>query len=234
MFDRIKKAFSSHANPMRAKAAPHSGPPSQPHPISEWAGTQGFGFSADSTGHGLTLEGKISGKPWRLQLGSASRQYIRGEEVRARAELGMDQDVAVVVMNRPLKEALEKQAYQIYTDSLQTVVDPALTEEMRWLAIYQEVGWDSLPPEFWKRYTVFADQRDSALAWIDPTLARLMLEWPEPTPSAEVPFLLLLLRGKAYLRMEYTPANLATLQHAAVIFTSACESAIGGMVDVSL
>jgi hypothetical protein len=234
MFDRIKKAFSGHANTMRAKAPPHSRP-AEPHPAEEWAATQGFGFSVDSTGHGLTLEGEVSGKPWRLQLGSPSRQYIRGEEVRARAELGIDEDVAVLVMNRPLKEALEKQAYQICTDSLQTVVDPALTEEMRWLAIYQEVGWGSLPPEFWKRYTVLADKRESALAWIDPPLARLMLDWPEPAPSAEVPFLMLLLRGKAYLRMEYTPADLATLQHAAVIFTSACESAMGGLaVDLSL
>ena len=61
---------------------------------------------------------------WRLQLGRPTRDYIRGEELRARAELGIDDDVAVLVMNRPLKEALEKQAYQMYTDSLQTSVDP--------------------------------------------------------------------------------------------------------------
>ena len=45
-------------------------------------------------------------------------------------------------MNRPLKESLEKQAYQIYTDQLQTSVDPNLPEEMRWLAMYDEVGWE--------------------------------------------------------------------------------------------
>jgi hypothetical protein len=35
------------------------------------------------------------------------------------------------------------------------------------------------------------------------------------------------MNGKAYLRMEYMPADLATLQHAAHIFTSACDSALG-------
>jgi hypothetical protein len=40
---------------------------------------------------------------------------------------------------------------------------------------------------------------------------------------------MLLLRGKAYLRMEYSPADLATLRHAALIFTSACESALGSL-----
>lgn len=233
MFDRIKKAFSRDAKEPGASVAPNS---QLAHgPVSEWAATQGFGFSVDSTGHGVTLEGEVSGKPWRLQLGSPSRQYIRGEEVRARAVLGINEDVAVLLMNRPLKEALEKQAYQIYTDSLQTSIDPRLPEEMRWLAMYDEVGWDSLPRQFWDRYAVLSDRRESALAWIGPALARLMLDWPEPAPSAEVPFVMLLLRGKAYLRMEYTPADLATLQHAALIFTSACESAMGGLaVDLSL
>jgi hypothetical protein len=199
--------------------------------VSEWAATQGFGFSVDRTGHGVTLEGEVSGKPWRLQLGSPSRPYIRGEEVRARAELGIDEDVAVVIMNRPLKEALEKQAYHIYTDDLQTSIDSRLPEEMRWLAIYDEVGWDSLPSEFWDRYAVMSGQCNIALAWIGPALARLMMDWPEAAPSAEVPFVMMLLRGKAYLRMEYSPADLATLQHAALIFTNACESAMGLAVD---
>jgi hypothetical protein len=222
MFDRIKKAFSKGPKEVE-------GPSSQlAHgPVSEWAGTQGFGFSIDGDGRGMALEGKVGGRPWRLQVGRPSRNYIRGEEVRARAELGLDQDIAVLVMNRPLKEALEKKAYAIYTDPLQTSVDSNLPEEMRWLAMFDEVGWDSLPPPFWKRFSVLTDNRDSALAWVDPALARLLLEWPAPAPSSEVPFMILLLRGKAYLRMEYTPADLATVQHAALVFTSACESALG-------
>jgi hypothetical protein len=227
MFDRIKKAFSRGPKEAGASVTPHS--QLAQGPVSEWAATQGFAFTVDGTGHGVTLEGEVKGKRWRLQLGSPSRQYIRGEEVRARAELDIDGDVAVLVMNRPLKEALEKQAYQMYTDSLQTSADPRLPEEMRWLAMYDEVGWDALPRAFWGRFSVLTDQRENAVAWIDPALARLMLDWPQPPASAEVPFMMMLLRGKAYLRMEYTPADLATLQHAALIFTSACECAINSL-----
>jgi hypothetical protein len=221
MFDRIKKAFAKEAKP--------EAPPSVMHaaPVSEWAATQGFGFSIDDTGQNIALEGKVGGRPWRLQLGRPSRNYIFGEEVRARAELGVDESVAVLVMNRPLKEALEKRAYELYTNDLQTSVDSRLPEEMRWLAMYDEVGWDSLPGEFWSRLSVLTDSRESALTWLDPSLAQLMMKWPAPGPSAEVPFMVLLLNGKAYLRMEYTPADLAILQHAAHIFTSACESALG-------
>lgn len=45
--------------------------------------------------------------------------------------------------------------------------------------------------------------------------------------------MILLLRGRAYLRMEYTPASMATLQHAAVIFTRACESALNAVPAVA-
>lgn len=222
MFERIKKAFSKGVNQPTEEA-----PSQMSHaPVSEWAGTQGFAFAVDGNGQGVALEGKISGRPWRLQLGRPTRNYIVGQEVRARAELGIPEDVAVLVMSRPLKESLEKSAYQIYTDDLQTSVDSTLPEEMRWLAMFNEVGWDGPPEAFWSRYGVLTDKREDALEWLDADLAGLLVNWPSPAPGPEVPFMVLLLNGKAYLRMEYTPADLLTLQHAALIFTSACQSAL--------
>lgn len=219
MFDRIKKALGKAAVKAPATGSLPAGP------VSEWAATQGFGFSIDD-GRDIALEGQVHGRPWRLVLGRPTRNYIFGEEVRGRAELGIDESVSVVVMNRALKEALEKRAYEMYTNELQTNVDSRLPEEMRWLAMFEEFGWDSLPEAFWGRLAILSDRRETALKWIDAPLARLMTEWPAPAPSGEVPFVLLLLNGKAYLRMEYTPPELATLQHAAQIFTSACESAL--------
>ncbi|HUR89212.1 MAG TPA: hypothetical protein VMZ74_09000 [Ramlibacter sp.] len=220
MFDRIKKALGKEAKPEAAPSTMHAGP------VSEWAATQGFGFSVDGTGQNIALEGKVGGRPWKLVLGKPTRNYIFGEEVRGRSELGIDESVAVLVMNRPLKEALEKRAYEVYTNDLQTSVDSSMPEEMRWLAMFEEVGWESLPDPFWTRLAILTDNKDSALAWIDTSLADLMTAWPVPAPSAEVPFIVLLLNGKAYLRMEYTPAELGTLQHAALIFTHACENAL--------
>jgi len=226
MFDRIRKAFSKEA-----KEQPSEMQSSQfaAGPVSEWAATQGFGFSLENKGQGIALEGKIEGRPWRIQLGRPTRNYMLGAEVRARAELGLPENIAVLVMNRPLKEALEKRAYQIYTDGLQTSADTSLPEEMRWLAMFEEVGWESAPDAFWQRFSVLTDQREHALAWVEPSLVQLMLEWPAPAPSAEVPFMVLLLNGKAYLRMEYTPAEMRTLQHASRIFTAACHSALANL-----
>jgi hypothetical protein len=224
MFDQIKKVFFGEAKESTESLSLISHPAH--NPLSKWAAKQGMKLSLDGAGPGLFLDGRVRGKPWRLQLGSPTRKYIRGYEVRARAELDIDEDLSVLVISRPLQEALEKQVYQMYTDSLQTLANPGLPEEVRWLSTFEEVGWESLPRTFWHRYSVLTDRRENALAWIDQALCQLMQEWPEPAPSREVPFMIMLLRGKAYLRMEYNPAELATLRHAALIFTNACEGAM--------
>ena len=38
--------------------------------------------------------------------------------------------------------------------------------------------------------------------------------------------MIVLLRGKCYLRMQYLPAEMTTLEHATTLFTSACENAL--------
>ena len=227
MFERLKKVFGQTGHdadtPLIADA------------VSQWAGTKGFAYTGHGDSPAFAVTGKIGNKPWKLERGRSSRDYIRGEELRARAELKVNDDAAVLIMNRPLKEALEKRAYEMYTDTLQTTADPSLPVEMRWLAMYPEVGWDGLTPAFWARYSVLADRREHALAWLDSSLAELLMSWPEPAPDDQTPFMLMLLRGKAYLRMQYTPADMPTLEHAAQIFTSACESAVSGLdTDVVL
>jgi hypothetical protein len=61
---------------------------------------------------------------------------------------------------------------------------------------------------------------------MDGNFAELLMAWPTPGPKAEVPFIVALMRGKCYLRMEYVPPDNATMEHAAKIFTSACEGAL--------
>ena len=217
MFERLKKVFSHGAAPVNR--------PDVVDALSQWAGVHGFSYSALGAGNGFSVEGTAAGKPFKLERGASTRDYMHGDELRARAEMKLNDDVSVVIINRPLKDALEKRAYEMYTDTLQTTADPNLPEEMRWLAMYPEAGWDGTAPEFWKRYAVLSEKRDQALAWVDPHLANLLMTWPEPAPNEQVPFILMLLRGKAWLCMQHTPADMPTLNHAMQIFTYACESA---------
>lgn len=219
MLERIKKAFAKQTM-AELPSAPDA------NPVSAWASMRGLSLQQHGQDKGVSIDGSVQGKPWRVEIGKPSRNFIHNEELRARAVLGINEDIGLLIMNRPLKRELEKQAYARYTDNLQTRVDTSLPEELRWLSMYDEVGWDSLPGEFWSRYSLLADQRANAQAWLDVSLAKLLLGWPEPSPSAQTPFILMLLRGNAYLRMQYEPADLPTLTHATGLFTSACESAL--------
>jgi hypothetical protein len=221
MFERLKKAF--HREPRERGDSTLA----QAHgPVSEWAASRGMTFSGATLSNSMTMQGKVGGRPWRMELGRPTRDYIVGEELRARAELAVDDEVGAMVINRPLKEALERRAYSMITDTLQTTADPRLPEEMRWLAMYDEIGWEGPPDAFWTRYAVLSDRREHALAWVDDHLARQLLAWPDPAPTAQVPFMIVLLRGKCYLRMQYMPPEMGTLDHATDVFTSACESAL--------
>jgi hypothetical protein len=222
MFDRLKKAFQR--DPRERSDAPHSQHPLDP--VSEWAASRNMTFSNVGLRNGVSMQGKVGGKTWRLELGKPTRDFIGGEELRARADLGLVDDVGAMIINRPLKEVLERRAYGMITDTLQTTANPNLPEEMRWLAMYDEIVWEGVDESFWQRYAVLADTRENALAWVDSTLVEALSHWPEPAPTAQVPFMIVLLRGKCYLRMQYLPAETTTLEHAATAFTSACESAL--------
>jgi len=222
MFERIKKAFQREA-----KERSDSTFASAHGPVSEWAASRGMTFSGGTLGNTMTMQGKVGGRTWRMELGRPTRDYIVGEELRARAELGVDDEVGAMVINRPLKESLERRAYSMITDTLQTTADPRLPEEMRWLAMYDEIGWEGPPDAFWARYAVLSDRREHALAWVDDHLVRQLMSWPEPAPTAQVPFMIVLLRGKCYLRMQYMPPETPTLDHATDLFVSACESGLG-------
>ena len=128
-------------------------------------------------------------------------------------------------MNRELKEALEAQLFARCTDGLKTNVDPGMPEEMRWIAAYEEVLWESAPRQFWQHYAVLANRRDHAETFLDPVLIRQLLDRPSPVPRATKPFVLMLLRGKAYMRLQHD-ANHPAVQHATSIFTTACANAL--------
>lgn len=219
LFDRIKKALAkdSPGGPAHAEGADFA-------PVAEWARGRGFAFS--TLPGGFALEGRMAGKPCRLELGRPSRQYIRGGELRGRAELDIDPDLMIVLMSRPLKDELVKQAYAQYTDTLRTSVDAQLPEETRLLAMYDEVGWDSMPRVFWSRYALVAEQRALGAAWLDEELSRQLIEWPQPAPGEDLPFMLLLMRGRAYLRMQQGGQGVPTLQYATQVFRTACENAV--------
>ena len=239
MFDWLKKAFSKGTlPPVSISPSPlpnaHAGTLDQ---VAKWGAERGLkpASAPSKDGKGFALTGYFGNKSWKLECSRSSRDYIRGDELRARADLKINDEAAVLIMNRPLKNELEKRAYEMYTDTLQTTADPSLPEEMRWLAMYPEADWPAMPRPFWDRYVVLADTQEHALAWVDQDLMTQLMDWPEPGPDEQTPFILMLLRGKAYLRMQYTVGDMPTLNHATDVFTKACASAVSELTaDITL
>ncbi len=218
MFEKLKKVLAPQP---RADAAPAS----VQAEMGEWAAERGIRLVSVPGGTGFGLTGEIAGKPWKLESGASVRDYITGQEVRARAEIKVNEEPTVIVMNRALRETLEERAYGMYTDSLQTDIQPGLIEEMHWLASYPEVGWDSLPKEFAQRYAVMSDRRGQAMIWLVDELVDMLVRWPEAGIDSRVPFMVMLMRGKVHLRMQFTPPNLPTLAHAVQLLLACAESA---------
>lgn len=192
--------------------------------VSEWANLQGFRASEHRDGSGYRLQGSVGDKPWRMEQGYPSRDFIRGQELRARGEMNLNDDVAVLIMSRQLKSELDERLYAMQTSSLQTMTATNLPEEMRWLAMYEEYTWDSLGDTFFHYYAVLADEYPQALAWVNRDLAQQLMDWPELDPT--MPKILMLLRGKVYLRMQVQEDDLLTIEHATGVFTTACELAV--------
>lgn len=216
MFEQLKNLFNSERSESRNAPAVSA--------VSQWAETQGLSYSGSANGRRFVLSGTTGQRPLRLELGAPTRDFIHGEELLGRAELKINVDTAVFILSRSLKEALEARAYGVYTDTLHTRDEPSLLEEMRWFALYRGMRWDGLPKLFWDRYSVIADQPEHAQDWVRPELADLLMSWPVADSSR--PFIMMLLRGKAYLRMQHSADDLPTLAHATEAFRKACESAV--------
>jgi hypothetical protein len=235
MFQRLKKVLAKdkaldhamathHEDSVRAGTAVHVGAP-------HGEGTQDISLRRESSVSGV--QGMLQDKPWKLERAASSRDYIVGKELRGRADMAVDAQVSVIIMNRPLKELLEKRAYALYTDSIETVASPTLMEEMRWLALYPQVGWGSLADSFWHRYAVMTGHREHAMSWVNPQLANLLMTWHESATAADIPFILMVMRGKVRLRMQLTPEDANTLKHITRLFKIAAQSAVDVFADRS-
>ena len=130
--------------------------------VSSWADAQELAFERLADGTGFGLAGTVGGCPWRMEQSPTSRDFIAGVELRARAELALPKNQAIMLINRPLKESLEKRVYEQATHGVQTTVDAALPEEVRWLAMYDQVGWSTAPIAFWDHYALVADTSGKA------------------------------------------------------------------------
>jgi hypothetical protein len=232
MFDRLRKAFSAFGGTASAPGRPVSN-----REVSRWAAQQQLAIVAHATEGHFDLGGDLYGHPWRLECGVPTRDYVRGMELRGRADVGADPDAAVMVINRPLQDTLESTTYSAITDTLQTAISSSLPEEMRWLSMYEEVEWPGLPTSFREHFTVVAERIEHAQRWVHaPVVSQLLnaVEGEGGDERAQSPMVLMLARGRVYLRLEHTQRSLAEIAHAKQLLLIAGQSALQNLPPLSV
>jgi len=192
--------------------------------IAGWARRAGHVHKREKDGDGFAIDGHLDGKPWRLEWGRPQRPYIEGHELRMRMVLDIPADLQMLLMTKPLRERLAKDAFEQATQTNQTSLNDTVGEETRWLVVFPRIslsgsqilrncfaGVSSLPHE--------------GKAWLDGPLAHGLERAAATWLSAQPPFLLMTLRGRIYLRLQLGSADEADIAAAVALFGVAAGSA---------
>jgi hypothetical protein len=193
--------------------------------VSDWAKTNKLKFKREHEGAGFVIDGGMDSKPWRLEWGPPQRNYIEGNELRLRMELGLSPNLQMLLISQPLLETLERQTFERFTESTQTVIDGATPEEMRWLAMFPKVPYKA-SKEVRMRFGLIGSSPPEATGWVEGSLARHMEEAAVGFLKSEPPFVLMLLRGRAYLRMQLSEPQVQVMSQAVAVFEAAVLQAL--------
>jgi len=199
--------------------------------VSEWARDNKMAFKRVREEEGFVIDGGMDSKPWRLEWGAPQRFYIEGHELRLRMELGLPPNLQVLLLSQPLRETLERQTFERFTESTQTVIDGATPEEMRWLAMFAKVTF-AASKAVRMRFGLVGNTPQVAASWVEGALARQLEEASGNLLAQEPPFVLMLLRGRVYLRLQLASPDLASVKQAVGLFEVAVLQAVrvaGGM-----
>lgn len=210
MLDGIKRLFSG------GPAAPADGWDG----IAPWAASKQYTFRGVQS-EGFVIDGRLGATPWRLEWGPSQRPYIQGQELRLRAELGLASELQVVLMNRPLQEAMEKAVFDQYVEGVQTRIDNQTPPEMRWLVMFPKLAGTDMPA-LRERYVALSSMKGWLKQWLEGPLSHAIAGLRiEP----ETPLVLMIGRGRLMLRTALPDAEVSTLQTWLRVFETAMREA---------
>lgn len=189
MLDQFKRWMSKEPEGTDAKA------------LSSWAKTHGHLFKTVRNEQGGVVECHETERHWRIEWGAPQRIYIEGSELRLREELGISPDLQLMLISRTLAMKLETDVFERFTEAMQTQIDHTLPEEMRWLAMFPRVSMGE-HKALKARYQLQSPATGVAQAWLDGELADALLRASGGVLQGDPSFVILMLRGRLYLRMQ--------------------------------
>jgi len=214
MLESFKRLFAAKAEP--APAWPE---------VEAWAKREGLPFRRVREGEGFVIEGRLDDLPWRLEWGPPQRSYIAGRELRMRMELDLPGDLQMLLLAKPLMDQLERQTYESFTEGLQTQIDTATPEEMRWLVMFPKVNLNAYRA-LRGRFGAVSALPSAVQAWLEGPLAQQLERALAGALQFDPPFVLMTLRGRAYLRTQLIAPDASAIDAAVAIFETAAAQAV--------
>jgi hypothetical protein len=210
MLDGIKRWFSGGPAPAKGWDA-----------LAPWAESRQYVFRGVRESDGFVLDGRLGAAPWRLEWGPSQRSYVDGSELRLRAELGLQNDLQVVVLNRQLQEQMEKAVFDQYVEGVQTRIDNQTPPEMRWLVMFPKLGGAEMG-KLRERFVALSSIKAWLVQWLEGPLASALAALPLP-PTA--PLVLMIGRGRLTLRTAMATPDPAELEAWVRLFEVAMREA---------
>ena len=188
-----------------------------------WADGAGHRFAVGRGGEGFVVESQTAGATFRIEWGPSQRNYIEGQELRVRADVGPATDVQMLVATRQLMERLEHDVFEQYTEGTETRIDDQTPEEMRWVVLYPQVPGKVLGA-LRDRFGLLSNRPRASTLWLEEGLAGPLaksMAWHDPA----VPMVLVVQRGRFVLRLPLAEPRVAVLDGALFLGLAAAAAA---------
>lgn len=189
----------------------------------QWAQARGHAFKRSRDGDGFVIDAASASPPWRLEWGPSQRPYIEGAELRLRGEVG-EAELQMMILSRQLMDAMEKTVFEQFTEDLQTRVDTATPEEMRWLVLFPKLS----PAELKILRDSFGAAGSAPVClnqWLEGPLTEHLQQARAGWLAPQDPLALILQRGRLTLRTAMAEPDAAKLTAAAQLFEVALREA---------
>jgi hypothetical protein len=193
--------------------------------VSAWAQRRGHVFKRARDVEGFAIDGTLEGKAWRLEWSPPQRPYIAGNELRARMELGLPEDLQMLLLSRPLLEALERETYERFTLSNQTELGDSQPDEVRWLVMFSKISLAAYKGVR-TRFGGVSNVDGEGLEWIEGPLAKALLHATQNMLADEPPFVMMTLRGRLYLRLQLATPDADDIGEALGLLEIAASAAL--------
>ena len=210
MLDGIKRWLSG------SPGAGHAGYES----IVAWAQGQQSTFRGVQD-DGFVIDGRQGSTAWRMEWGPSQRPYIAGQELRLRADTGVESELQLLVLSRALQEQLEKSIFEQYVEDVQTRIDNQTPPEMRWLVMFPKLPGAEMGV-LREQFVAVGNGKPWLLAWLKGGLSQALAL---RATQSQAPLVLMIGRGRLMLRTALEDPTVPELQRVLTLFEAALREA---------